>query len=152
MEKKLDGNYTRMLQALLNKPRKQRPTKQQQYGHLPLITKTIKVRQTRCTGHCWRSRDELISDVLQWTTSHGWAKAGWPARPYIRQLCANIICSPKDLPNAKEDREGWRERVRNIHADSSTWGKISVLFMFHQVFNHVACLPYHSENGFNNPI
>ena len=35
MEKKLDGNYTRMLRAVLNKSWKQHPTKQQPYGHLP---------------------------------------------------------------------------------------------------------------------
>ena len=58
MEKKLDGNYTKMLQAILNKSWKQHPTKPQLYGHLPPITKTIKVRRTRHAGHCWRSRDE----------------------------------------------------------------------------------------------
>ena len=57
MEKKLDGNYTRMLRALLNKSWRQHPTKQQLYGHLSPITKTIKVRRTRHAGHCWRSRD-----------------------------------------------------------------------------------------------
>ena len=36
MEKKLDGNYTRMLRAILNKSWRQHATKQQQlYGHLP---------------------------------------------------------------------------------------------------------------------
>ena len=43
MEKKLDGNNTRMLQAVLNKSWRQHPTKQQLYGHLPPITKTINV-------------------------------------------------------------------------------------------------------------
>ena len=52
MEKKLDGNYTRMLQAILNKSWWQHPTKHQLYGHLPPITKTIKVRRTRHAGHC----------------------------------------------------------------------------------------------------
>ena len=40
------------------------PTKHQRYGHLPPITKTIQVRRARHGGHCWRSRNELISDVL----------------------------------------------------------------------------------------
>ena len=40
------------------------PTRHQLYGHLPPITKTIQVRRTRHAGHCWRSKDELISDVL----------------------------------------------------------------------------------------
>ena len=52
MEKKLDGNYTRMLRAILNKSWKQLPIKQLPYGHLPPMTKTIKIRRTRHTGHC----------------------------------------------------------------------------------------------------
>ena len=67
LEKKLDGNYTRMLRAILNKSWQQHPTRHQLYGHQPPITKTIQVRRTRHAGHCWRSRDELISDVLRWT-------------------------------------------------------------------------------------
>ena len=84
LKKKLDGNYTRMLRAILNKSRRQHPTNQQLYSHLPPITKTIQVRRTKHAGHCWRSRDELISDVLQWTPRYGWAKAGRPARRYIQ--------------------------------------------------------------------
>ena len=67
LEKKLDGNYTRMLRAILNKSWRQHPTRHQLYGHLPPIMKTIQARQTRYAGHCWRSRDKLISDVLLWT-------------------------------------------------------------------------------------
>ena len=85
MEKGLNGNYTRMLQAIL-KFWKQYPTKQQLYGHLPPITKTIKVRRTRHAGHCWRSKDKLISDVLLWNPSHGRAKTGRPARTYIHPI------------------------------------------------------------------
>ena len=67
LEKKLDGNYTRMLRAILNRPWRQHPTKHQLYGHLPPITKTIQVRRTRYAGHGWGSRDELISDAFLWT-------------------------------------------------------------------------------------
>ena len=71
LDKKLDGNYTRMLRAILNKFWRQHPKKHQLYGHLPPITKTIQVRQTRHVAHCWRSRDELISDVPLWTPHMG---------------------------------------------------------------------------------
>ena len=64
MGEKLDGNYKRMLGAILNKSWRQHPTKQQLFGHLPLIMQTIQVRGTRHVGHCWRSKDELISNVL----------------------------------------------------------------------------------------
>ena len=100
MEKKVDGNYKRMLQAILIKSWSQHPTNQLLYGHLPPITKTIKVRRTRYAGHCWRNRDKLISDVHLWTPS----KAGRLARTYIQKLCADTGCSPEDLPEAMEDR------------------------------------------------
>ena len=67
LKKKLDGNYTRMLRAILSKSWRQHPTRHQLYGHLPPIMKTIQVRRTRHAGNCWRSKDELISDVLLWT-------------------------------------------------------------------------------------
>ena len=115
LEKKLDGNYIRMLQAILNKSWRQHPTKKQLYDRL--LTKTIQVRRIRPAGHCWRSRDELISDVLLWTPSHGRPKA---ARTYIQQLCENTGCSPGDLPEAINDREEWRDRVRDICAGGTT--------------------------------
>ena len=121
LEKKLDGNYTRMLRAILNKSWRQHPTRHQLYGHLPPITKTIQVRRARHAGHCSRSRDELISDVLSWTPTHGRAKAGRPARTYIQQLCEDTGCCPEDLPRAMNDREEWRERVWDICATSAIW-------------------------------
>ena len=88
---------------------------------LPPITKSIQVRRTRHAGHCWRSRDELIRDVLLWIPTHGRAKAGRPARTYIQQLCEDTGCCPEDLPRAMNDREEWRERVRDIRAASTIW-------------------------------
>ena len=160
MEKKLDGNYIRMLRAILKKSWTQHPTKQQLYGHLLPITKSIKVRWTR---HCWRSRDELISDVLLWTPPHmAEQKQGDQLEPTysssvrtpdvalrtcqkrwtigssgergsgISVLVArhdnditmhiyDMGCDLEDLLEAMDDREGWWERVRDIHAGGTTW-------------------------------
>ena len=119
LEKKIDGNYTRMLRAILKKSWRQHPTRHQLYRHLPPIPKIIQIRRTSHAGHCWRRRDEHISNVLQWTPTYGWAKAGWPARTYIRQLCEDTGCSPEDVPEAINDREKWRERVRDIRASGT---------------------------------
>ena len=121
LEKKLDGNYTRMLRAKLNKFRRQHPTRHQLYSHLLPITKTIQVRRTKHVGHCWRSRDQLISDVLPWTPTYGRAKAGRPARTHIQQLCEDTGCSPEDLLEAMNEREKRRERVRDIRASGAIW-------------------------------
>ena len=125
LERKLDGNHTRMLRAILNKSWQQHPTRHQLYGHLPPITKTIEARRTRHAGHCWRSKDELVSDVFQWTPAYGQSKAGRTARTYIQQLCDDTGCNPEDLPEAMNNRETWGERVRDIRASRTTrwwWG------------------------------
>ena len=121
LKKKLDSNYARMLRAILNKSWQQHPTRHQLYGHLPPITKTLQVRWTRHAGHCWRSKDDLISDVLLWTCVYGQAKAGRPARTYIQQLCEDTGRSPEDLLKAMNDKEKWQERVRDIRASGTTW-------------------------------
>ena len=82
----------------MNKSRKQHPTKNQLYGHLPPICKTIQIRWTRHVGHCWRSKDELISNVLLWTLSHRRASVGPPARTYLQQFCANTGSSLENQP------------------------------------------------------
>ena len=83
LEKKLDGNYTRMLRLIC--------------------------------------RDEIISDVLLWTPAYGRAKAGRPAGTYIQQLSEDTGCSLDDPPETLNDREKWRERVRDICASGTTW-------------------------------
>ena len=120
MQKKLDGNYTRMRRAILNQSRRQHPTNKQLYGYLPPI-KNIKVRQTRHAGHCWRTGDELISDILLWAPSYEREKTGGPAKTYTQQFCVDTGCRLENLPRAMNDRGGWRERVRKIHAGGVTW-------------------------------
>ncbi len=60
MEKKLDCNYTRMLQAILNKSWRQHPTRHQLYGHLPPITKTIQ-SSTTMDPHIWPGKSRTTS-------------------------------------------------------------------------------------------
>ena len=105
-----------MLLAVLNKSWRQHPAKQQLYGYLQSITKTMQVRRTSNAGYCWRSKDEIISDVLQWTPSHGRS-----ARTYTQHLCTDTGCSLENLPGAMDYSDGWHERVREICASCATW-------------------------------
>ena len=120
MQKKLDDDNARMLCAIMNKSWRQNTTKQQLFGHLPPIIKTIQVRRTRHAGHCCRSKDELISDILLWTPSHGRAKVGWPARTYIQQFCADTGCRFEAISGGMVDRDEWWGRVREIRVSSVT--------------------------------
>ena len=56
-----------------------------------------------------------------WTPTYGRAKAGWPATTYIQKLCEDTGHSLEDLPEAMNDRENWRERVRDIRTSGMTW-------------------------------
>ena len=141
-----------MLRAILNKS-----TKQQLYDHLPPITKTIKIRWNRYAGHSWRSRDELVTDVLWWTPSHDRAKAWRPARTYIQHLCVDTVCSPEDLPEAMDDWEGWRERVRDNRVATRScrwwWSSLTILlksqvgwgFRIHQLHIQRGVRPHLNE-------
>ena len=149
LEKKLDGNYTKMQWAILNKSWRQHPTRHQLYGHLLPITKTIQVRRTRHAGHCWRSRDELISDILLWTPTYGRAKAGRPAKRNIQHLCENTGCGPKDLPEAMNDWEKWRERVRDIRACGTTWWWWWYIYIYMRVVQKVLNLTQHESKKLN---
>ena len=113
LHKNLASNIEQVLAATPHKA----PTTRPPASH----HETIQVRRARHAGHCWWSRDELISDVLLWTPTYGRAKAGRPARTYIQQLCEDTECSPEDLPEAMNDREKWRERVRDIRASGTIW-------------------------------
>ena len=121
IKKKLDQNCIRMLQTILNKSLKHHPTKQQLYGHLPPIFKTIQIRWPRHIEHCWRSKDKLISDIFLWTSSHKHANVGQPTRTYLQHLRTDTGCSLEDLPEVMEDRDEWQERVLEIHASRTTW-------------------------------
>ena len=104
-----------------NKSWKKPPTKQQHYVHLPPICKTIQIRRTRHAGHCGRNKGEFIIDILQWTPTPGREVVGSSARTYLQQLCKNTGYSVDDLLNAIDDRDEWRERVRDIRVRSTIW-------------------------------
>ena len=121
LERRLDGNYTRMLRAVLNKSWRQHPTRLQLYGHLPPHHKnyTSSTNQTRGTLLEKQGRAHKRCTPVD---PHSWMCkcVGRPARTYIQQLCEDTGCNPEDLPEAMSDREKWRETVRDIRADGAT--------------------------------
>ena len=127
LEKKIACNYTKMLRAILNKSWRQHTTKHQLYGYLPPITKTIQVRRTRHAGHCWKGRDELISDVLLWTPSYGRTKAGQPTQTYIQQLCEDTVSHRYPWCN------GYRRRKWTRRHKFKSWTRL--------VAFHIALIP-----------
>ena len=104
-----------MLRAILNRSWQQHPTRRQLYSHLPPITKTIQARRTRHAGHCWRSKDEIVSDALLRTPAYGQAKAGRPSYVMIRDVTLKT-CRRRWMIGRRGE-----ERVRDIRASRTTW-------------------------------
>ena len=95
LEKKLDGNYTRMLRAILNKSCRQHPTRHQLYGHLPpyhenYSSKTNQTWRTllekqgrthkRCTlmdPHTWPCKSRTTSTNIHSAAMWGYGMLSW---------------------------------------------------------------------------
>ena len=119
LETKLSGTYTRMLRAALDVSWKDHPTNKFLYGPLPPLMQTICERRLRFAGHCWRAKQELISDVLFWQPRHGKRKRGRPEKTYIDQMCADAELTVEELKRAMMDRSWWSTRVREFRLTST---------------------------------
>ena len=74
--------------AVLNKSWKQHPKKLQLHFHLPPILQTIQEKQAKYAGHCWVSKDELISNILLWMATH----TETPVLSDRKKLNSSILC------------------------------------------------------------
>ena len=132
MEKKLDGNYTRMLHVIWDKSWQQHSTNKQLNDHLPPISKTVQVRRTRHVDYCWRTKSELSSDVFLLTPTYECPRVGLPARTYISSVRTQDVVWRTCLGEREREREWdrereWRERERErerkreLCVVSATW-------------------------------
>ena len=131
LQKKLDDNNTRMLYAVLNESWEQNPVKQQLYSYLPPISQTIQEIWARHAGHCWKSKDEFISNILQWTPTHGHTSVDQLVKTYIIgsvQKLDSILriyteWSPIEMNGKKESRES--VQVPHYNDDKDTYAFFS---------------------------
>ena len=56
----------------------------------------IQVKRARHAEHWWRSKYELINDILLWTTTNGHTSVNQLVKTNIYQLCVNIGCRLDD--------------------------------------------------------
>ena len=64
---------------------KARITNKELYGNLPPISKTLQTRRLQFSGHCWRGKNEIVSQMLHWDPTHGKQSRGCPAITFIDQ-------------------------------------------------------------------
>ena len=100
MERKMYGTYTRMLRDIKNKHWNLHLTNEELYKNIPKISDTIRKQRLRFAGHCWRSKDELASDLLLWNPTHDKRSRGRPRNSYIDQLKEDTMLKIEELPTA----------------------------------------------------
>ena len=111
LSQKIDGAYTKMLRVVKNVTWEQHVTNKVLYGKLPSITTIIEERRLRFSGHCFRSKQEVVHQLILWEPKHGRRSVGGQLRTYVDQLESDTGIPRENLANAMEDREGWRKRV-----------------------------------------
>ena len=55
------------------------------------------------------SKEEVIADVLLWKPKHGKRSQGRRRKTYTDQLLDDTGCRLEELPDAMEDRVGWKK-------------------------------------------
>ena len=84
---RFDGEYTIMLQAVLSICWKQPPKKEAVCPFTTNLTKYPSKTNKICCAQL--KKDELISDVFLWTSTHWHIRVSWPTKTYIHQLCVD---------------------------------------------------------------
>ena len=83
-----------------------RSTNQVLYAGIARISTTIRQRRLRFSGHCWRSENEVVSDLVLWEPKHGKRSVGGQARTFVDLLEADTGVPRDCLPAVMDDRVG----------------------------------------------
>ena len=115
MEKKVDWNYSRILQAILSISWKQHLRYKTCTATYHPSEKNTRVRKKKMCAILLEKQGRTHSDWILWTPTHTLVCVRQPSRTYLYQLCADTGCSLKDLRVAMDDKDQWREREREIN-------------------------------------
>ena len=118
MEKRLDGNYTRLLRLTQNISWKEHKTNKYVYGELDQISNVVRKRRLRFIGHCWRGEQQTLQQLLLWEPTHGNRGRGRPCKTYLDQLYNDTNMEREELATAMQDRVKWRKIVNGVRARS----------------------------------
>ena len=76
------------------------------YVGLPRILTTFRERRLRFSGHCRRSKNEVVSDLALWEPKYGKRRVGGQARTFVDLLEADTGIPRDCLPAAMDDMTG----------------------------------------------
>ena len=121
LDKKLDRAYTKMLRVVKNVTWSQCMTNEVLYAGLPRISTTTRKRCHRFSGHCWRSKNEDVSDLVLWEPKHGKRSVGRRAHTFVDLLEADTGVPRGCLLAVMDGRVGWRKKA-GVRGGGGGWG------------------------------
>ena len=71
------------------------------------------MKNTFNAGHCYRSEEEIVKDVLLWMPNHGTTKLRRPRKTYVKQLCDDTGPTTEELKTSMKDRTTWKRIVES---------------------------------------
>ena len=108
LQDRLNGTYIIPLLPLQNLSWKNHPTKAQIHGDILPISTVMTRRKTCFTGHCYRAKDQITSDILLW-------RLLCPSRGSRPLTYPDIVARDAGLTNdgldaAMSNKTQWRNR------------------------------------------
>ena len=103
-----------MPRVVKNVTRRQRITNEVFYPGLPRNSTTIRERRLRFSCHCWRSKYDVVSDLVLWEPKHGKRSVRGQARTFVDVLEEDTGVSRHCFSAAMDDRVGWREKAMGV--------------------------------------
>ena len=112
LQDRLDGTYTRLLMRVQNISWREHKTKAEIYGDIPPISSVVACRRTRFAGHCFRAKDQIISDVISLRLPC--PNRGRRPLNYIDCIARDIGHDVADMQTLMLDRDIWQGIVYSI--------------------------------------
>ena len=108
LDKRLDRAYTKMLRVVKNVTWQKRIANEVLYAGLPRISTTIRKRRLTFSDHCWRSENEVVSDLVLWEPKHGKRGVGGQVCTFVDLLQADTEVPRDCLLAVMGERVLWR--------------------------------------------
>lgn len=81
------------------------------------FSNTVREARIKFAGHGWKNRKSPQIHYFGHLRMDAPVSIGHPMTTYIDQLFDDTRCLPENLPDAMDDRNGWKVKGKNIRAN-----------------------------------
>ena len=84
------------------------------YGDLPAILASLQIRRQQFSGHCSRSKDDIVSQLFLWDPQHGRHSRGRPTTTFVDQREEDTGLFRQELPAVMAGRGEWDKLIKSL--------------------------------------